>query len=674
MAPNPTLLTVWAAGLAGASGIPGLFFPGNSCRGQWIAAGMALAASGLGMAGSLAVLGGGDSAGVRLPWVLSGTALELELDGLSAFFLLPIFLMEGLGSLYGLSYWRQAEHPDNGRGLRFFWGTIVGGMALLVQARNGPAFLLGWEGMALSGFFLVATEDERSEAREAGWIYLFATHVATLCLFGLFALWRRWSGSWEMRELGPEQVDAAGATVFFVLAVMAFGIKAGLMPFHVWLPPSHASAPSHVSAMLSGVVIKMGIYGLVRFLGYMPVPPVGWGALLLALGCASALLGVGFALGQHDLKRLLAYHSVENIGIIVMGLGVALLGRSLGRPEWVLLGLAGALLHVWNHGFFKGLLFLCAGSVLKATGEREIDRLGGLGRRMPWTAAFFAVGAIAICGLPPLNGFVSELLVYLGLLRAASPGAGASAIGLLGVPVLAAVGALAVACFVKVYGAVFLGSPRTGRAEGARESSWTMRAPMGVLALACAGIGLFPFLVAPALERAAGTAGWGAAAAGATLGACAPLGALSAAALLLVAFGAALSLAWGLRAGSIPLGRGVTWDCGYARPTARMQYTASSFAAPIVGLLAWALRPRRHAPRLRGLFPGASRADSHVDDVVMARILLPFFGRIRRRLDRLRASRRSLVQHYLLYGVLTLVVLMLWITPWGNLFRRLFAR
>lgn len=655
-----------------AGGVPGLFLGARSPWGQRIAAWLSVGASLGGMAGSLAVLAGAEPPRIRLGWGVAGTDLELELDALSAFFLVPVFLMGALGSVYGMGYWKQAEHPGNGRRLRFFWGTLVGGMVLLVAARNGPAFLLGWEGMALSGFFLVATEDQRPEARQAGWIYLFATHVATLCLFALFALLRRWTGSWEMRELGPHELEGGAAAVFFLLSLVAFGIKAGLMPFHVWLPPAHASAPSHVSAMLSGVVIKMGIYGLVRFLGYVPPPP-GWGGLLVVLGCGSALLGVAFALGQHDLKRLLAYHSVENIGIIILGLGLALQGRSADRPEWVVLGMAGCLLHVWNHGLFKGLLFLCAGSVVHATGEREIDRLGGLGRRMPWTAAFFAAGALAICGLPPLNGFVSELFVYLGLLRAASDG-GAFSLAFLGVPALAGAGALAVACFVKVYGAVFLGSARVDRAERARESPWTMRAPMGVLAFGCGVVGLFPFLVAPVLERAAAAGTWGKAGAGAALGRLVPLGAVSASGLFLAGLAGVLGLIWRVRAGSLPLAGGTTWDCGYRAPTARMQYTASSFAAPIVGLLAWALRPRRRGPRFREFFPGPSRAESHVDDVVMEKALGPLLAGIRRRLGRIRGWTGSLVQHYLLYGALTLLVLLFWISPWQDLFRRLFGR
>src|SRR5205807_3118219 len=263
----------------------------------------------------------------------------------------------------------------------------------------------------------VATEDHEESVRAAGWRYLAASHLAALCLFAMFALLRSATGTFNLVAI-PDTLSIPGmATAIFLLALIGFGLKAGIMPMHVWLPSAHANAPSHVSALLSGLMIKMGIYGLVRICSLLPTPPVWWGSLLLGFGAISGVLGVAFAIGQHDLKRLLAYHSIENIGIIVMGLGLAMLGRSLNRTDWILLGLGGALLHVWNHALFKSLLFLSAGSVVHAAHTREIDRLGGLGKVMPCTAFCFLIGAVAICGLPPLNGFVSELLIYLGLFR-----------------------------------------------------------------------------------------------------------------------------------------------------------------------------------------------------------------------------------------------------------------
>jgi Formate hydrogenlyase subunit 3/Multisubunit Na+/H+ antiporter, MnhD subunit len=313
--------------------------------------------------------------------------------------------------------------------------------------------------MALSAFFLVTADRSSREARDAGRLYLFATHVSTLVLFGFFALFRSPGRRSSSRSRSGVAGSDAG-TVLFVLALLGFGLKAGLLPLHVWLPPAHAAAPAHVSALMSGVLIKTGIYGIVRFTSLVPDPPASWGDALLLLGAASAVLGVAFALGQHDLKRLLAWHSVENVGIIVLGLGVGLGARAAGRPEWALLGFAGGLFHVVNHGLFKPLLFLGAGEAAHVAGTRDMDRMGGLGKLLPKTALLFAAGAVAISGLPPLNGFASEWLVYLGLFdRARATGTDALRAAF-GVPALALTGALALACFVKAHGAVFLGSAR----------------------------------------------------------------------------------------------------------------------------------------------------------------------------------------------------------------------
>lgn len=589
------------------------------------------------------------------PW----PALEsgvVGLDPLSAFFLVPVFLLGGLGSLYGLAYWPQRRHPGNGRKLRACWGILVAGMALLLISRHALIFLLGWEAMALAAYFLIAAEDQHAESRQAAWIYFIATHVSTLTLLALFALWRHATGSYDLVLGATAVLEGGQANWLFVLALVGFGIKAGVMPLHFWLPGAHASAPSHVSAMMSGVVLKMGVYGLVRWSALLPDPPALWGATFITLGAVSGLLGVVFAIGQHDLKRLLAYHSVENIGIILMGLGVALLGRTYDRPVWVVLGMAGCLLHVWNHSLFKSLLFFCAGAVIHHTGTRQLDRMGGLAKEMPQTAALFLVGAVAICGLPPLNGFVSEWFIYLGMLRTAIPEAPAGMGALLGVPVLAMIGALAVACFVKVFGIAFLGEPRTAAAARVREAPLAMRSAMIVLAACCVLIGLVPITVAPVLDAA--TAAWFVDAAAPRLAAVAPLP-------LLGVLAAALSLAI---AGVAILGRrqvakarrGPTWDCGYARPTPRMQYTATSFAQMIVALFRSVLRPHTVRPQVNGLFPPSTHTQSHIDDTVLHRVLLPAGERIARSFDWFRGFHRGLTHHYLLYILLAVIALFVW--------------
>jgi len=492
----PLNLILIAIALAAGSGLPALALPRASLAGQRLAAGIMCLASALGLGGAASCLIGAVPEAVPLalfPWPAMGGGF-VALDPLSAFFLVPVLLMGALGPLYGLGYWPQDRHKRNARKLQLFWGLLVAGMALLVIGRHAMIFLLGWEVMALSAFLLVTSEDQREESRRAGFIYLQGTHTGTLALFALFALWRWATGSFELIPAAAGSLGLGVQSALFLLALISFGVKAGIMPLHFWLPGAHANAPSHVSAMLSGVVLKMGIYGLVRFFLLLPDLPGLWGGLVLTLGAVSGLLGVVFAIGQHDLKRLLAYHSVENIGIILMGLGLAMLGRASGRPEWLVLGFAGCLLHVWNHSFFKSLLFFCAGSVDHGAHTRQLDQLGGLSRKMPWTATMFLIGAVAICGLPPLNGFVSELFVYLGLFKTVTVSGEVGSAAMIAVPVLAMIGALAVSCFVKVYGGAFLGEPRT--AGGARPTSppWSMRMPRR-LAQHCTVIGLAPMRV-----------------------------------------------------------------------------------------------------------------------------------------------------------------------------------
>ena len=664
-------LILLAIAFAALSGLPGLGLGRSSVWGERIAAGLMVAAAVAGLTGAAGGLCGCGPLTCFFPWPAAGNGL-VGLDPLSAFFLVPVFLMGGLGPIYGLGYWPQRRHQGNGRKLRLFWGPMVAGMGLLIISRHAMAFLLGWEFMALSAFFLVSTEDYRTESRQAGWVYLIATHVGTLTLFALFALWRHTTGSYLLQPVGRDVLGLGMLNLFFFMALLGFGLKAGAMPLHFWLPGAHANAPSHVSAMLSGVVLKTGVYGLVRWLSLLPDPPAAWGTMVLLLGTVSGLLGVVFAIGQHDLKRLLAYHSVENIGIILMGLGVALLGRSADRPEWVALGLAGCLLHVWNHSFFKSLLFLCAGAVVHSAHTRQIDRLGGLAKAMPWTAAFFLVGAVAICGLPPLNGFVSEWFVYLGLLKGSLVPGNSGMATLIGVPALAMIGALAVACFVKVYGVVFLGEPRTRSARCASEVPFAMRLPMAVLAACCVLIGVAPMLVAPALDAA--TACWLAESGMQTvrLGTIAPLGVISvmAVSLLVCAAGLAFLLARGLGAAR----RGLTWDCGYAQPTSRMQYSAGSFAQTIVLLFSRVLRPQGRPPRLTRLFPHLSHAHSHVDDAVLDRILLPAGRRIDGWLVWVHHFQRGLTQHYVFYILLTLLAFLCTLFSFKQFIAQWFAR
>lgn len=614
--------------------------------GWWLA--MVVLASGALVVAAGGVLAGGETWRWRPGLVLGGESVFLQLDRISAVFLALLGVVGGAASIYARAYWSEDGHPVSARQGRIWWTLLLASITSVLLAANGLHFLFAWEVFTVSSYFLITLDRQKPGVREAGWLYLTASHVATLGLFALFAVLAAEGGTWE---LGPLR-DRLELAPWFWLGVVGFGVKAGMFPLHIWLPSAHANAPSHVSAIMSGVTIKLGIYGLVRLNSWLPAPDAaGWA--LTGLGVVSAVLGVAFALGQHDLKRLLAYHSVENIGIILIGVGLALIAVQAGNLPWGRLALAGGLLHVWNHGLFKALLFLGAGSVLHATGTREMSALGGLWRSMPWTATLFGVGAVAIVGLPPLNGFVSEWLIYLGLFDAfGEPGA----VGLLAsgaLVLLAVTGALALACFVKVCGVVFLGAPRTVRAGRAHESPVSMRVPMVALALLCVAIGLGPVCVWPLIEGA--VAEWQPAWAGLPRPESLPLlnvahGFL--AAVLVV--GAYVAWRIGEKNG---LRRGLTWDCGYAKPSARMQYTAGSFADMIVEWFAWILRPVRHAVRPEDILPAKASWETHTPETVLDHVVVPGGIWLLGWAQGARRFQHGRVQAYLGYLVLGLIAL-----------------
>ncbi len=643
------ILYLLAILFAAFSGVPGLFVKNHGAR---IAATLMVASALLGISAAAGVLLGGPVASLQI----HGTPLvswgRLDFDPIAAFFVVPVLLLSAMASVYGIGYW--GEHQEGARALRFFLGLLAAFLALLVGAAHAFVFLLAWEGMALMAFILVMTEDREPGTRRAAWIYLASTHTGTLLLIGGFALMMMANGSFAFSALPPGFAASGRGTAMFVLFLLGFGFKAGMLPFHFWLPPAHAAAPSHVSSVMSGILIKMGILGFIRLVSWVSDPPVWWGGTILVLGAISGIMGVALALGQHDLKRLLAYHSIENIGIILLGLGLGLIGKSTGHGSLQVLGFAGALLHVWNHSLFKGLLFLAAGSVAHATGTRDLERMGGLGRLMPKTAAAFLVGAWAICGLPPLNGFVSEWLIYLGAFR----GLGLSrwAFSLITLGALSVIGALALACFAKAFGVVFQGEPRSDGAAQAHESSSAMLVPMGVLALACAAIGLAPIVISTPLNRVVSTL----AAEGQglpSLGSLAELGWLSAMAVPLLVLGLIL---WKWAVPSPRLKELPTWGCGYIAPTPRMQYTASSFADGLVQGMNWVLWTKVQSGRVRGFFPFPRRFESHLPDPVLDRVADPGLRGTAFLLSGLRFLQAGHMSIYLMYVLLTLLTLLVW--------------
>jgi hydrogenase-4 component B len=654
------LLLLLAVAVLVLSGVAALVVQRNARICTTVAAGGALAACALGTIPAIRVLIEGRSELLRVAWNVPYGTFFVTIDGLSALFLATICVISAAAAAYGSTYLLRYRRTKSLGPPWFFFNLLVASMLLVVVAHNAVLFLVAWELMALASFFLVTFEDEDASARQAGWVYLVATHFGTAFLLGLFVLLGRESGSLDFDGLsaGPGQ-----AGLLFLLAVVGFGTKAGFMPLHVWLPEAHPAAPSHVSAVMSGVMIKTGIYGLLRVLTFLGTPAEWWGWLLCGIGITSGVGGVLFALAQHDLKRLLAYHSVENIGIIALGLGVGVLGVSAGTPEVAALGFAGALLHVINHACFKGLLFLNAGAVAQATGTREIDHLGGLLKRMPWTGVTFLVGAVAISGLPPLNGFVSEWLIYMGSLRGLSGAGRTPQLPLvIGIGGLALIGGLAAACFTKAFGIVFLGEARGAPAGQAEDPRTAMRLPMLVLAAGCVVIGLLaPLAVSLVLP-------------GSAVVARVPLREMQALvapiteALTHVAYCAFAFLVMAMTLGALrrwlvrrrPVAASVTWDCGYARPSRRMQYTASSFAQPLTDLFQVVLRTRRDLVAPTGLFPSDASFATHTADVFSAGVYEPLFTGVNRGLSALRWLQHGRVHLYVLYIAVTLLVLLVW--------------
>jgi hydrogenase-4 component B len=654
----PVIRLCVAAGLIALSGFPGLLLFRRPGIGQRIAAALSVSGSLLGLVTAIGLLLSPSADVFEAAWKLPFGPCELAADPLSALFLIPVFLVSGCGAVYALAYWPSASNRGTEPAMTCFHGLLAASMAFLLVARNGVLFLASWEIMALSGWFLLVTDHREPEVRKAGIVYLVATHAGTVGLFILFAQLRAATGTFAFPPL--HSLDPAiGASGMFIAALVGFCAKSGLMPFHVWLPSAHANAPSHVSALLSGVMLKMGVYGMLRTVFLFRAPLHWWGVLLLVLGASSMVLGIVFAAAQRDLKRMLACSSIENIGIVYLGIGAGVCAAASGNGPLALLCLAGALLHAINHSLFKPLLFLGSGAIIHATGTREIERMGGLAKRLPRTAALFLVGSVAICGLPPLNGFAGEFLLYFAFLSEAK-----SAIvpwmGLLA-PVLALTGGIAVACFVKAYGTVFLGSPRTPEAAHGHEAAWPMIGPMALLAALCVLFGIFPQPLVRLVESAAGSilpwpvgSGW-------AVGARVPLELMSGVWAALVAATLLGGYAYSRRLRSLPVAEGDTWGCGYLAPTPRIQYTGTSFSEILAGLFAGAVRPDERAPAIDGPAPRPSRYRNIPTETLLERGIMPALSLAAGSFSLLRRLQHGQMNVYMLYIFVTLFLLMIWV-------------
>lgn len=597
-----------------------------------------------------------------LPWL----SWHLHLDGLAGFFFLVLSAVLVAVALFGPQYVREYEHgPYSLALLALTTGLFVAGMQLVLLAADAFFFMLSWELMSVASYFLVAYTHEHAENRHAAFLYLLMAEVGALFIILAYGVLVGFGDGFTFAKMQAAELTPSWAAIAFSLGLIGFGMKAGLVPLHAWLPEAHPVAPSHISALMSGVMLKVAVYGFIRFafelLGLNQLH-WGFGVAVLAIGSASAVLGVLYALMQHNLKRLLAYHSVENIGIIFMGLGLALLFYSDGKPALSAIGLISALYHTFNHALFKSLLFLGAGAILQRAHESDLERMGGLIHRMPVTAVLFLIGCLSISALPPFNGFISEWLTFQAALQVSALESGVLRSF---VPVTAALLALtsglAAACFVKVFGVAFLGVPRSHHAQRARRlESASAIAGMGWLALACLLLGVLPTPWVRLLEgvtlQLTGTGLPKTAARGVLwLAPVAPETASYAALWVFLALGLAWFLAWYLlhRDGNRSERLAYPWECGFGKLTPKMQYSATAFAMPLRRIFADCLV-------VHETVEGSLRYRLHVDDRSWGIFYQPVAQALRwcvRHVGRIQSGN---IRVYLGYSFVTLLLL-LWV-------------
>jgi formate hydrogenlyase subunit 3/multisubunit Na+/H+ antiporter MnhD subunit len=634
--------------------------------------GASMLISAISLAAALAhLLGAAAPENVTLPVGLPWLGAHLRLDALSAFFLVVVDLGAMSASLFALGY---GEHETAPQRVLPFYPAFLAAMTLVVCADDAYTFLFSWEFMSLTSWALVISHPRLPENVRAGYVYLVMASFGTLTLLLAFGLLAGPDGLYTFAQMRAAHPSAALGALALMLALVGAGSKAGIVPLHVWLPLAHPAAPSHVSALMSGVMTKVAVYGFVRIAFDLVGAPVWWWSMVvLALGGITAVMGVLYALMQHDLKRLLAYHTVENIGIIFIGLGLALAFEAYGMVFAAALALTAALLHVFNHSLFKSLLFFGAGAVLTATGERDMEHLGGLIHRMPQTAFVFLIGCAAISALPPLNGFVSEWLTFQAILLSPElPSWGLKflvpAVGAL----LALSAALAAACFVKAYGVTFLGRPRTRAAEGASETDAFSLAAMFFLAALCLVAGILPGLFIDALAPVSS----------ALIGERMPVQ-IGAQWLAIVPIAASRSSYDGLlvflfmvisgtlaafaihRLASDRLRRAPAWDCGYPDASPVTQYTAMSFAEPIrrvFGTVVFHAREHVDMPPPGDTRPARLTVELH--DLIWEALYAPLVVGIGVAADRLNRLQFLTIRQFLTLVFCTLVILLLVLAIW----------
>ena len=611
---------------------------------------------------AIAVLSGSEALTTPLHTYFGDYALRL--DALSAWFIIIINIVSLAGSFYGQEY--LGHYADRVSDLRvhFVLLPIFHASMIYVTLLNDLFFfIVTWEIMSLSSFVLILFERKKEGTLKAAINYFIQMHLSVVFLltatFYLFFL----TGGTSFTDLAalPEQAGGQHALIIFLLFFIGFGIKAGFIPFHTWLPHAHPAAPSHLSGIMSGVIIKVGIYGILRVVIQSPADMVTIGWIIMIFAVCSGLYGVMLAIIQHNLKKLLAYHSIENIGIIGIGIGMGALGIGYENTMLTFMGFAGALLHTLNHSLFKSLLFFSAGNVYQGAGTVNIEHLGGLGKKMPFTAAFFLIGAIAICGLPPLNGFISEFIIFSGLFRAIHLfGLSESFSFVIVIASLALIGGLAILCFTKAFGIVFQGSPRYPLEKEPTEGGWVKKAPMILISLLIVLIGFFPSLIMKLMGK--------------PLALMVPAGDLQTISLGLTETMTGISIVSGIFIGIIGLvfllrklaqrkvsiESAETWGCGYVAPNPRMQYTANSFARTFRKLFEPLVLIKKNKVNIDRVFPQQAYSyESHSHDRIEDRLITGPLEKMLKFLGRFRIFQNGQTQSYLMYAFLFIIIVLI---------------
>ena len=604
-----------------------------------------------------------------LPWML----WHLRLDALSGLFFVIVGVLTIAISLYGPGYVREFQHgPYSLSVLGVFTGLFVSGMLLVLLADDAFMFMVAWELMSFASYFLVAYQHWHSANRRAAFLYLLMAHIGALAILLSFGVLIGFGeGNFTFDAMRSANLSLTWASIVFGLGLLGFGMKAGLVPMHAWLPEAHPVAPSHISALMSGVMLKVAIYGLVRLIfDLLGQFHWSWGVILLAIGAISALVGILYALLQNDLKRLLAYSSIENMGIICIGLGLSLLFIAEGYPRIGALGIIAALYHTVNHALFKGLLFLNAGAILHATHEQNLEQMGGLIRCLPYTGLFLLVGCLSISALPPFNGFVSEWLTFQTALQAPALDSGVlRAVIPLSAALLALTAALSATVFVKVYGVAFLGQPRTRHVRHARETDFGMKAAQAWLASLCLLLGILPTTVVELIETIPKRLfGYGLPSASSEGGLwLTPISAQVAsysAPLVFLLIIAVCTIAYLLLHGTKKTRRTSPWECGFGPVNSRMQYTATAFAMPIRRIFkpSWRLEETIRETKDETLYSTQIRYELHIADRFWSILYEPIITLIIKSARQLGRIQTGNIRTYLAYSFVTLLVLLWLIT------------